>query len=142
VFDGLSRRNQATVEGRAVLKLFNDLFTLCDNALDSFASLAAGCLSEQFEYLLKQFDLTLGLVTVLQEARLAFFRLRGAGQLRKGLQDLLLGKINIFQRTKKRSSWVYVAAIGSFSWLAIDSPIQSVPGANGSRSATVPILPV
>jgi hypothetical protein len=66
------------------------------------AGLAASRLAQQFENLLQTLDLALGFLAVLQEASLALFRLRSTRHLRKSLQDLLFGKIDVLERIKEQ----------------------------------------
>src|SRR6478609_237699 len=98
VLDRLRGCEQAGVERRRVLELLHDLGAFVGDAVDRFARLAAGRLAQHLEDLVQTFDLALGLAQMLVESRRELLRVGGLGHLGQGLDDLVLGEIDVFER--------------------------------------------
>src|SRR3954465_7199149 len=94
VLDRLRRRDQARVQRRAAGELLHHLLAFLEDALDRFARHALGLLAQEPEDLLEAPDLLLGLAAVRVERGLELLMLCHAGQLRQGLQYLVLGEVD------------------------------------------------
>lgn len=68
MLDRLGGGDQASVKSRRFLELLDYLLAFGDDALDGLASLTSRRPAEQFEDLLKAFDLALRLVVMLKKA--------------------------------------------------------------------------
>src|ERR1700710_2207845 len=102
MFDSLSSCEQAGVERFAALVLVHDLFAFLEDALDGLAGFSLGALTYRLKYLLQTLDLLFGFVAMSEEGVFEFFRSGRLRHLRKRLEDLPLGKVDILQSVVKK----------------------------------------
>ena len=91
VLDGLRVGDNGGVQNRLVLDLPSGLVRFLDDAVDRRTLRPAGLLAELLEDLLKPFDLFVGLIEMILEARDEITVGRLVDHLRKRFEDLLFG---------------------------------------------------
>src|SRR3954465_239036 len=101
MLDRLRGCEQAGVERRSVLELLHDLGAFIGDAVDRFARLATGRLAQHLEDLVQTFDLALSLAQMLVEGRRELLRVGSLGHLGQGLDDLVLGEIDVLERLQE-----------------------------------------
>jgi hypothetical protein len=102
VLDGLGCGKKTCIEGRHSLEVLHDLGPLFGNAVDGGACFAARRLADDFENAVEPLHLPPGFAFVQGKGGFQLFRLRRLGHFWEGLQNFILGKINVFQRFMKK----------------------------------------
>ena len=102
MFDGLSRCEQASVEGRRALIFLHDLGTLLGDTHNRRAGFTLRLLFDDRENLLEAIDLSLSLRMMLLKGGFQLLVLSRLRHLRQSRQNLLLREIDVLQGVVKQ----------------------------------------
>ena len=94
---GLGRREKASIKRRHSLEVLHDLGPLFGDAVDSGARLTPRGLADDLEDAVEPLNLAFRLAFMFDEGGPEFSGLRRFRHLRQGLQDLVLGKVDVFE---------------------------------------------